>query len=130
MLDRLTRYEPNSPKAYSAAPPPGEYRGGMLSASSQAAFENQRAEWRQGEAGAARERDTYLDAYWANWHRHVDPPPPTPFEIRMQKAKAGDARQMLMAGRDYEEGKVVAQDLKQAFAWYERAAKAGNPSGM
>jgi len=43
------------------------------------------------------------------------------------KALAGDVLTQLQLGAKYDSGDGVRQNLKEAFKWYEMAAKAGNP---
>lgn len=47
----------------------------------------------------------------------------------LAKANAGDAAAQVDVGENYEAGKAVTLDLKQAAAWYQKAADKGNVSG-
>jgi TPR repeat protein len=47
----------------------------------------------------------------------------------LAKANAGDAAAQVVVGESYEAGNAVTRDLKQAAAWYQKAADKGNMSG-
>lgn len=47
------------------------------------------------------------------------------FNTALKAAQQGDANGQAWVGKFYYEGKVVAQDYKQAFNWFEKAAKQG-----
>ena len=52
------------------------------------------------------------------------------FDLLLQLAENGNALAMDMVGQMYLEGQPVAADPEQAYAWFQRAADAGNPDGM
>ncbi|MGB7548811.1 MAG: tetratricopeptide repeat protein [Terracidiphilus sp.] len=47
----------------------------------------------------------------------------------LAKANAGDAAAEVLVGEKYAQGSGVAQDSKQAAAWYRKAAEQGNIAG-
>ena len=49
-----------------------------------------------------------------------------PISEVQKAAEQGDADAQLLLGAMYEDGKGVAQDDKQAVAWYRKAAEQGN----
>jgi len=48
----------------------------------------------------------------------------------ISRAQAGDVAAQFQLGRDYEDGKGVAQDDAKAVEWFRKAAEGGNPQGQ
>ena len=57
-------------------------------------------------------------------------PQPSPFEILVSKAQAGDAGAMCDLGIAYLDGDGVAKSNKKAFEWFSASARAGCADGM